>query len=45
MKVWQIPPKEEIQHCMCPEKTRKDIVAQVWQENANKPTMTLEEVA
>jgi hypothetical protein len=23
---------------------KKDLVAQVWQENANKPTMTLEEV-
>jgi hypothetical protein len=45
MKVWQIPPKqEEIQHCMCPPKTKKELVAQVWQENANKPTMTLEEV-
>lgn len=41
MKVWQIPPKEEIKHCMCPEKDRKELVAQVWQENANKPTMTL----
>lgn len=45
MKVWQIPAKEEIHKCMCPEKTRKDVVTQVWQENANKPTMTLEEVA
>jgi hypothetical protein len=45
MKVWQIPPKEEIHKCMCPEQSRKDIVAQVWQENANKPTMTLDEVA
>lgn len=23
---------------------KKDLVAQVWQQNANKPTMTLEEV-
>jgi hypothetical protein len=29
---------------MCPPKTKKELVAQVWQENANKPTMTLEEV-
>jgi len=44
MKVWQIPAKEEIQQCMCPTMKKKDLVAQVWQENANKPTMTLEEV-
>ena len=47
MKVWQIPPQEEIQQYMCPPnngKTKKELVAQVWQENANKPTMTLEEV-
>jgi phosphopantothenoylcysteine synthetase/decarboxylase len=44
MKVWQVPPKEEVKSCMCPTELRKDIVAQVWQENANKPTMTLEEV-
>jgi len=29
---------------MCPTMKKKDLVAQVWQENANKPTMTLEEV-
>ena len=48
MKVWKVPPKEEIQQFMCPEKTtmnKKELVAQVWQENANKPTMTLSEVA
>ena len=48
MKVWQIPPQEEIQKYMCPHpqngKTKKELVAQVWQENANKPTMSLEEV-
>jgi len=41
MKVQQILPKEEIQHCMCPPKTKKELVAQVWQENANKPTISL----
>lgn len=25
--------------------TKKELVAQVWQENANKPTISLEEVA
>lgn len=42
----KIPPQEEIQQYMCPpkEKTKKELVAQVWQENANKPTISLEEV-
>lgn len=43
MKVWQIPPQEEIQKYMCPEKTKKELVAQVWQET-NPCTMSLEEV-
>ena len=30
MQVWKIPPQDEIQQMMCPEKNRKDIVAQVW---------------
>ena len=30
MQVWQIPPQDEIKQLMCPEKSRKDIVAQVW---------------
>jgi hypothetical protein len=42
MKVWQVPAKEEVKHCMCPTQTKKELIAQVWQENANKPTMTLE---
>jgi hypothetical protein len=45
MKVWQIKKPEEIHSCMCPDSIntnkKKDLVAQVWQENANKPTMTL----
>ena len=45
MKVWQVPAKEEVKNCMCPTETKKEIIAQVWQENANKPTMTIEEVA
>ena len=44
MKVWQTPPLEEIKQYMAPEKTKIELVAQVWQENANKPTMTLEQV-
>ena len=29
---------------MVPSEKKKELIAQVWQENANKPTMTLEEV-
>lgn len=49
MKVWEIKKKpEEIQLDMIPpamQDKRKELVAQVWQENANKPTISLEEVA
>lgn len=49
MKVWQIQKQEEqIQEGLMPpmlqqsiEEKRKGLVAQVWEENANKPTMTL----
>ena len=44
IKVWEVPAKETIHQCMCPSEKRKDLVAQLWQYNANKPTMTLEEV-
>ena len=51
MKVWHIRKPEEISETMAPlpnsdfGKKRQDLVAQVWQENANKPTISLEEVA
>jgi immunoglobulin-binding protein 1 len=44
MQVWKVPAKEHIHQCMAPSEKRTGLVAQVWQENANKPTMTLEEV-
>lgn len=48
MKVWQVQKPEDIHAAMCPgpkkAPTKQQLVAQVWQENANKPTMTLEEV-
>ena len=51
MKVWEIKKTEEIRQDMLPsgitsmQEQRKNMVAQVWQENANKPTISLEEVA
>lgn len=44
LKVWNVPAKQQIHSCMCPSEKRKDIITQVWQQNANKPTMTLQEV-
>ena len=40
-----VPPGHQCPHQVAPSEKRKDLVAQVWQENANKPTMTLSEVA
>lgn len=50
MKVWEVKKPEQIQQELIPaidnlEEKRTGLVAQVWQENANRPTMTLEEVA
>ena len=45
IKVMQIPKKEDIHSLMVPSEKRTELVAQVWQENPNKPTMTLSEVA
>jgi hypothetical protein len=47
MKIWQIKePKEIVHECVCPDSIntnkKKELIAKVWQENPNKPTMTLE---
>jgi hypothetical protein len=51
MKYWQIKKPEEIEQVFLPPQVvnqfgqdRKDQIAKVWQENANKPTISLEEV-
>ena len=50
MKVWEVKKSpQQIHSCMCPPTDlgakKMDLVAQVWQENANQPTMSLSEVA